>query len=60
MRHFRIEKKTAKTPETANVFMNDLRSRLAAGDLKELEALRALKNADLESRGEPFDDRFYL
>jgi metallopeptidase MepB len=34
---FRIEEKMAKTPETVNVFLNDLRSRLRAGGLRELE-----------------------
>ncbi|RDW61620.1 hypothetical protein BP5796_11512 [Coleophoma crateriformis] len=57
---FRIEEKMAKTPETVNTFLEDLRSRLASGGQKELQNLIQLKRADLESRNEPFDGRFFL
>jgi metallopeptidase MepB len=57
---FRIEDKMAKTPETVNTFLGDLRSRLAAGGAKELEKLKELKKADVESRGEKFDGHYFL
>ncbi|KAL2012533.1 hypothetical protein VTN00DRAFT_58, partial [Thermoascus crustaceus] len=57
---FRIEDKMAKTPQTVDNFLGDLRSRLTAGGLKEIEALKELKKQDLESRGEKFDGRYYL
>ncbi|KAL1885977.1 metalloendopeptidase [Paecilomyces lecythidis] len=57
---FRVEDKMAKTPETVNSFLGDLRSRLAAGGQKEREALKTLKQADLESHGEKFDGHYYL
>lgn len=57
---FRVEDKMAKTPETVNNFLGDLRSRLAAGGEKEIKSLLEVKKADLESRGESFDGRYYL
>lgn len=57
---FRVEDKMAKTPQTVNSFLGDLRSRLAAGGEKEIRSLLELKKADLESRGQPFDGRYYL
>ncbi|KAL1987257.1 hypothetical protein VTN96DRAFT_4285 [Rasamsonia emersonii] len=57
---FRIEDKMAKTPETVDKFLGDLRSRLTAGGQKELEKLKQLKKEDLESRGETFDGHYYL
>jgi metallopeptidase MepB len=57
---FRIEDKMAKTPKTVDDFLGDLRSRLTAGGHKEIKALLELKKADLESRGESFDGRYYL
>ena len=57
---FRLEEKMAKTPENVNLFLNDLRSKLAVGGKKELDHLKQLKKADLESRGEYYDERFYL
>ncbi|OJJ42706.1 hypothetical protein ASPZODRAFT_104793 [Penicilliopsis zonata CBS 506.65] len=57
---FRIEDKMAKTPETVDSFLGDLRADLAAGGEKERQALVAMKKADLEARGEPFDGRYYL
>lgn len=57
---FRVEDKMAKTPETVDNFLGDLRSRLAAGGKKETKSLLELKKADLESRGEQFDGRYYL
>ncbi|KAL1969834.1 hypothetical protein VTN77DRAFT_7343 [Rasamsonia byssochlamydoides] len=57
---FRIEDKMAKTPQTVDSFLGDLRSRLTAGGQKELEKLKQLKKEDLESRGETFDGHYYL
>ncbi|MCJ1383232.1 hypothetical protein MMC17_006870 [Xylographa soralifera] len=57
---FRIEEKMAKKPETVNAFLNDLRSRLSAGGRRELETLKQLKKADLDSREEAFDGQFFL
>lgn len=53
---FRIEDKMAKTPETVNKFLGDLRSRLTAGGKREIQILMELKKAT-----EPKDDgRYYL
>lgn len=57
---FRIEDKMAKTPKTVDDFLGDLRQRLSQGGLDEIETLKKMKKADLESRGEQFDDRYYL
>ena len=57
---FRLEDKMAKTPETVNTFLDGLRSKLKAGGLKEIETLKALKKQDIESRGEKFDDHYFL
>jgi metallopeptidase MepB len=57
---FRIEDKMAKTPQTVDTFLGDLRSRLTAGGLKEIEKLKELKKADVESRGEKFDGHYFL
>jgi metallopeptidase MepB len=57
---FSIEDKMAKKPETVDIFLGDLRSRLTAGGQRELEKLKQLKSADLDSLGEPFDGQFFL
>lgn len=57
---FRIEDKMAKTPETVDTFLGDLRSRLKAGGLKEMDKLKELKKADVESRGEKYDGHYFL
>lgn len=57
---FRIEDKMAKTPQTVDTFLGDLRSRLTAGGLKEIEKLKEFKKADVESRGEKFDGHYFL
>ncbi|EXJ90594.1 thimet oligopeptidase [Capronia coronata CBS 617.96] len=57
---FRIEDKMAKTPKTVDDFLGDLRSRLSQGGLDEIETLKALKQADVESRGEKFDGHYFL
>ncbi|KAK5467321.1 metalloendopeptidase [Exophiala xenobiotica] len=57
---FRIEDKMAKTPKTVDDFLGDLRQRLSQGGLDEIETLKKMKQADLESRGERFDGRYYL
>lgn len=57
---FRLEDKMAKTPETVNKFLGDLRSRLAAGGLKEIQQLLELKKEDEKARGVPVDNGYYL
>lgn len=57
---FRVEDKMAKTPQTVDNFLGDLRSRLAGGGQKEIKELQELKAANLEARGESFDGRYYL
>lgn len=57
---FRIEDKMAKTPKTVNDFLGDLRTRLAAGGVKEIAHLQELKDADTKSRGAPNDGNYYL
>ena len=57
---FRIENKMARTTETVDAFLADLKSRLTSGGRKELERLKQLKKTDMESRGERFDGRFFL
>ncbi|KAI1177895.1 peptidase family M3 [Nemania sp. FL0916] len=57
---FRIEDKMAKTPETVNTFLSDLRTKLAPGGVTEQAHLRELKKKDEEARGIKFDGTFYL
>ena len=57
---YRIEDKMAKTPKTVDDFLGSLRGRLADGGVSEIETLKAMKQADVESRGEKFDDRYFL
>ncbi|PQE23266.1 peptidase family m3 protein [Rutstroemia sp. NJR-2017a BVV2] len=48
---FRIEDKMAKTPETVNEFLHDLKVQLIPGGEKEVEHLKGIKKQDLEARG---------
>ncbi|KAI9930219.1 hypothetical protein ASPWEDRAFT_147909 [Aspergillus wentii DTO 134E9] len=57
---FRVEDKMAKTPERINAFLGDLRSRLTATGQEEIKKLLEVKKADVESRGEAYDDHYYL
>ncbi|KAG4435015.1 hypothetical protein IFR05_009504 [Cadophora sp. M221] len=57
---FRLEEKMAKKPETINVFLSDLQSRITAGGRKDLEGLKQIKKSDLESRGEVFDGHYFI
>ncbi|KAI1639094.1 peptidase family M3 [Biscogniauxia mediterranea] len=57
---FRIEDKMAKTPETVNTFLDDLKTRLAPGGVKEKAHLLELKKRDEESRGLSSDGNYYL
>jgi len=52
----------AKTPKTVNDFLEDLRSQLTPGGVKEIKHLLELKSADLKTRGlEAIDDgKYYL
>lgn len=59
---FRIEDKMAKTPQTVDNFLGDLRNRLAAGGDKEIKALKALKQqieGQTDGRYYLWDHRFY-
>jgi metallopeptidase MepB len=59
---FKIEDKMAKTPETVDEFLGDLRSRLTAGGRSEVTRLKEIKKEDLKSRGEESSDdgHYYL
>src|SRR4029077_11887108 len=52
--------KMVKTPQTVDTFLGDLRSRLTNGGQKEVGILKKLKEADLATRKQPFDGRYYL
>lgn len=54
----RLSVKMAKNSETVWAFLNDLRTRIAAGIEKEIEVLAKLKKEDCEARGIPYTD-FY-
>jgi metallopeptidase MepB len=59
---YRIEDKMAKTPETVDNFLGDLRTRLTAGGKKEVQKLLEMKNAmDPKADGRYYlwDHRFY-
>lgn len=53
---FRIEDKMAKTPETVNKFLGDLRTRLTDGGKQEIQTLMKLK----ETTDPKTDGRYYL
>ncbi|KZF25458.1 metallopeptidase MepB [Xylona heveae TC161] len=59
---FRIEDKMAKTPETVDEFLGDLRTRLTAGGKSEIDNLKSLKKEDLKNRGldKAYDGNYYL
>ncbi|TVY12697.1 Saccharolysin [Lachnellula arida] len=59
---FRIEDKMAKTPETVNEFLDDLRVQLTPGGAKEVAHLLEIKKEDLKSRGLDTSDaeNYYL
>ena len=52
----------AKTPNTVNDFLDDLRVQLAPGGVKETEHLKNIKKEDLKSRGleATNDGNYYL
>lgn len=56
----RTEDKLAKCPDTVNSFLGDLQARLRDYGKREVEKLKQLKKADLESRGESFDGQYFL
>ncbi|UDD62076.1 hypothetical protein AFCA_009405 [Aspergillus flavus] len=56
----RIEDKMAKCPETVTSFLGDLHARLIDNGKREVEKLKQLKKADLESQGETFDGQYFL
>ncbi|KAK6341784.1 hypothetical protein TWF730_001276 [Orbilia blumenaviensis] len=55
-----LKEKMAKSPEKVNSFLGDLRSKLTEGGRSEVQKLKQLKKKDVESRGIPFDDKYYL
>ena len=57
---FRIEDKMAKSPESVDEFLGDLRTRLTPVAEKELEVLKQLKKSDLESKGQKWDGNYYI
>ena len=58
----RIENKMAKTPNTVNEFLGDLRQKLTEGGESERKVLTGLKKRDLQSRGagDSFDGHYFL
>src|SRR3569833_461538 len=57
---FRIEEKMAKTPETVEEFLKDLRVRLGLGGKQEMAHLLVQKKGDASARNVPFDGNYYL
>ena len=59
---FIIEDKMAKTPQTVDDFLGDLRDKLLDGGEKERAVLTELKKQNLKNRGgeKSFDGRYYL
>ena len=57
---FVIEDKMMKSAKKVDDFLAGLRGKLADGGLEEIKVLKALKQKDVESRGEKFDDRYFL
>lgn len=57
---FKIEEKMLKTPEVVNDFLDDLRSRLAAGGQVDVEKLKEMKKAHLRSQGHAYDGKLYV
>jgi metallopeptidase MepB len=43
-----------------NAFSDDLRSRLTAGGVRELEQLKQFKKVDVEFKGKEFDSSFFI
>ncbi|OAA67813.1 metallopeptidase [Niveomyces insectorum RCEF 264] len=56
----RLEDKMAKTRQTVDSFLGDLRKRLVAGGVAEINHLLTLKKADTEALNLPFDGNYYL
>ncbi|RXG48793.1 hypothetical protein VDGE_07942 [Verticillium dahliae] len=56
----KIEDKMAKSTDTVDEFLGDLRERLTAGGAKEVEHLLELKKADVEASGKSYDGNYYL
>src|SRR3569833_1610372 len=57
---FRIEDKMAKTPETVDQFLGNLRERLKAGGQKEIAHLLKPKKTNTQEQNEPNDNNYYL
>lgn len=58
---FRIEDKMAKTPQTVDEFLGDLRTRLSQGGKEEIARLKELKRDDLKKMGkeDTFDGHYF-
>jgi metallopeptidase MepB len=50
----------AKTPETVNEFLIDLRTQLTAGGANEVKHLSEIKKKDLKDRGLEYNGNYYL
>ncbi|KKY24142.1 putative thimet oligopeptidase [Phaeomoniella chlamydospora] len=57
---FRLEDKMAKEPGTVDKFLGNLRSKLKEGGESEIQALKELKQQDVEAQSKKFDDHYFL
>jgi len=57
---FMMADRMIKSPEVVDRFLADVVGRLVANGRKEIDELKRLKREDLESRGEPTDDHFFV
>ncbi|MCJ1353189.1 MAG: hypothetical protein MMC33_003174 [Icmadophila ericetorum] len=57
---FRIEDKMAKTTETVDDFLGDLRQRLTKGGIDEIETMKKLKEQDRKSHNLEADSHYFL
>ncbi|KUI61019.1 Saccharolysin [Cytospora mali] len=57
---FSLQSKMARSPETVNKFLGQLKEALADGAKNEINRLKQLKQQNLKARGEENDGRFYL
>jgi metallopeptidase MepB len=55
-----VQSKMAKTVQNVNSFLKDLQSHFAQVEKEKVRELTERKRRDLESKGQPFDDRFYI
>src|ERR1700761_7960731 len=55
-----VQSKMAKTVQTVNSFLNDLQSHFTQVSNEKVRELTERKRTDLESKGQPFNGRFYI